>query len=355
MSSLDLATQQLVIIARALAQDARVLILDEPTAALTESESRIGCSTACARFAAKGVADHLRLASSGRGLCDLRSHRRDARRPHLRRSSRPATYRGRRSSRRWSARFPRRTSAPSRARGSAQSRLRSPGLRVFDPAAENRLRVERPRSDGSRGRDRRPVRPARRRLDRSGACDLRSVARDDARATIRIDGRAGVDRQSGGCRSARARPDGAGSPRLPDAGAVRRRQHRRRKPRQVRVDGHARRVGDAPSGAGSGRRAPDQDAVDRCRGAHALGRQPAEGAGGALARRRRAHPRADRSDARRRCRRAQRDQAHLVRPEPAGPRDPDRLDRQRGACRRLRPGHRHAARAHASANWRARI
>ena len=39
MSSLDLASQQLVIIARALAENARVLILDEPTAALTESES----------------------------------------------------------------------------------------------------------------------------------------------------------------------------------------------------------------------------------------------------------------------------------------------------------------------------
>ena len=38
MSSLDLATQQLVVIARALAKQARLLILDEPTAALTESE-----------------------------------------------------------------------------------------------------------------------------------------------------------------------------------------------------------------------------------------------------------------------------------------------------------------------------
>ena len=39
MSSLDLATQQLVVIARALAKNARLLILDEPTAALTGDES----------------------------------------------------------------------------------------------------------------------------------------------------------------------------------------------------------------------------------------------------------------------------------------------------------------------------
>ena len=39
MSSLDLASQQLVVIARALAKNARLLILDEPTAALTEHES----------------------------------------------------------------------------------------------------------------------------------------------------------------------------------------------------------------------------------------------------------------------------------------------------------------------------
>jgi ABC-type sugar transport system ATPase subunit len=39
MGSLDLAAQQLVVIARALAKRARLLILDEPTAALTENES----------------------------------------------------------------------------------------------------------------------------------------------------------------------------------------------------------------------------------------------------------------------------------------------------------------------------
>jgi D-xylose transport system ATP-binding protein len=40
MGALDLATQQLVVIARALSKRARLLILDEPTAALTETEAQ---------------------------------------------------------------------------------------------------------------------------------------------------------------------------------------------------------------------------------------------------------------------------------------------------------------------------
>lgn len=40
MGELDLATQQLVLIARALSKNARLLILDEPTAALTEREAK---------------------------------------------------------------------------------------------------------------------------------------------------------------------------------------------------------------------------------------------------------------------------------------------------------------------------
>ena len=75
MASLDLATQQLVVIARALAQKARLLILDEPTAALTENESQRLFDRMRA-LKARGRRDHLRLAPAGRGLRHLRPHRR---------------------------------------------------------------------------------------------------------------------------------------------------------------------------------------------------------------------------------------------------------------------------------------
>ena len=140
MASLDLATQQLVIIARALAQDARVLILDEPTAALTEGEShRLFDRMRALR--AEGRGDHLRFASPGRSLCHLRPHRRHARRPHLRRPPDERTYRGETVV----AEMVGDIAAAERGRRREQSgaaALAVTGLRVFDPAAENRLRVD---------------------------------------------------------------------------------------------------------------------------------------------------------------------------------------------------------------------
>ena len=84
MASLDLATQQLVVIARALSKNARLLILDEPTAALTEREVAAAVR-ADARAESARRRHHLRLAPAGRGLRHLRPHRRHARRPHPRR------------------------------------------------------------------------------------------------------------------------------------------------------------------------------------------------------------------------------------------------------------------------------
>ena len=83
MSSLDLATQQLIVIARALAKKARLLILDEPTAALTET--RIAAPVRPdARAEGARRCHHFRFPSAGRGLRDFRPHRRHARRPHPR-------------------------------------------------------------------------------------------------------------------------------------------------------------------------------------------------------------------------------------------------------------------------------
>jgi D-xylose transport system ATP-binding protein len=62
MGALDLATQQLVVIARALSKRARLLILDEPTAALTEAEAR-------------RLFDRMRALRSRGVACILVSHR----------------------------------------------------------------------------------------------------------------------------------------------------------------------------------------------------------------------------------------------------------------------------------------
>jgi ABC-type sugar transport system ATPase subunit len=140
MSSLDLATQQLVVIARALAQDARVLILDEPTAALTESESQrlfermralrrdgVAVVFVSHRLAEVfAISDRIVVMRDGR-ICG------DHRASEVSRQTIVAEMVGE-------------VAAGTRseaARGSGNVALEVAGLRVFDPAAEHRLRVER--------------------------------------------------------------------------------------------------------------------------------------------------------------------------------------------------------------------
>ena len=80
MGALDLATQQLVVIARALAKRARLLILDEPTAALTENESARLFDRMRA-LKARGVAIIFVSHRLAEVFAICRPHRRDARRP----------------------------------------------------------------------------------------------------------------------------------------------------------------------------------------------------------------------------------------------------------------------------------
>ena len=92
MKRLSVAEQRIVEIARALAGNARILVMDEPTAALTEQEAKL-IFRIIRRLKEQQVVGHLHLALSLGGLRDFRPHRGAARRPpcrHLRSDKRLA-------------------------------------------------------------------------------------------------------------------------------------------------------------------------------------------------------------------------------------------------------------------------
>ena len=89
VSDLTRTEKSLVAIARALGVEARVLVLDEPTASLPPGRGRASCSGCCARCKAQRRRHDLRLAPARRDLRDLRPRRRAARRPAGRRAPRP--------------------------------------------------------------------------------------------------------------------------------------------------------------------------------------------------------------------------------------------------------------------------
>ena len=97
MGSLDLATQQLVVIARALSKQARLLILDEPTAALTETGGAASLRTDADPARPRGGL-HLRLAPPGGGLRRRGPHSGHARWPPARR---PPMRRRRHATKSW--------------------------------------------------------------------------------------------------------------------------------------------------------------------------------------------------------------------------------------------------------------
>ena len=178
MGALDLATQQLVLIARALSKRARLLILDEPTAALTGTRGRRGSSSGCGALKRAGVAiifvSH-RLAEVF-AIADRIVVMRDGR--ILRRAPTAATSRDARSSTRWSA-----TDGPdARERGdpaaSAQPlRSRSSGSSFASSTSGGQRVVDGLDLARAQGEILGLVRPARRRLQRGGAGDLRRLAR----------------------------------------------------------------------------------------------------------------------------------------------------------------------------------
>ena len=352
MSSLDLASQQLVVIARALAKKARLLILDEPTAALTESESLQLFERMRALKSARRR-DHLRVASPGRGFCHFRPHRRHARRPHPRAPSRPATSRAARSSPRWSARRPApRERAPARARW-ARRCWRSRGLGVFEPDGKMRvagldLAVRKGEVVGLFGLLGAGCIEAA--LAIYGAYPGRREGHDPGRR------RRSDDRQPRPGRCAGLRADGAGPPRLPDRRPIGGRQYRHRQPRQGAAQRRRRSGRLAAAGARRGRppaASRRRRSTPRCRRCRAATSRRCRSARWLAADTRILHH--DRPDAWRRCRRPPRDQGDLVRAGGQGAGDPACLDRCRGTRGCLRPGHRHEPRPPCRRTQRAAI
>ena len=177
LSTLSPAEQQLVEIAKALSLDARLIIFDEPTAALTEAETQ----HAVRRHplaASSGHGGHLHLAPAGGDLRDRRPRDGAEGRPLARDAARlrEATPQelvrrmvGRDvgATRRASHRARQHTAAQPRPRWKCRDLSDPPSARQPAPMLQGR-QFSRPRR-----RNRRPGRPGRRGPHRNGALDLR--------------------------------------------------------------------------------------------------------------------------------------------------------------------------------------